>query len=244
MSRAGIVLCGGRSARMGRPKAWLPWFGRTLVEHVVDALAPAVAEVVVVASPDLDLPEALVRRDGVRCVRDREAHLGPLAGLREGLEAIEAGWAYVTSTDTPHLRSDWVDAVLSRAEAADSAVAPVASGHVQVLAAAYPRRAAATAAKLLASGQARPVTLLERIGFETAEGIDPGVPPPWQGVNTPVDYLREIRARSPGARAEVEVLGRLALSLGHPAPAEVPVGLLGDVLAAVPGLELDALRRG
>ena len=36
MSRAGIVLCGGRSSRMGRAKAWLPWFGGALVEVLRD----------------------------------------------------------------------------------------------------------------------------------------------------------------------------------------------------------------
>ena len=40
MKRAGIVLCGGRSQRMGRPKALLPWFGRSLIEHTVATLAP------------------------------------------------------------------------------------------------------------------------------------------------------------------------------------------------------------
>ena len=35
MGTAGIVLCGGKSSRMGRAKAWLPWCGRPLVAHVV-----------------------------------------------------------------------------------------------------------------------------------------------------------------------------------------------------------------
>ena len=56
MSRAGIVLCGGRSSRMGRAKAWLPWFGRSMIEHVVESLLPVVDEVVVVTSSELDLP--------------------------------------------------------------------------------------------------------------------------------------------------------------------------------------------
>ena len=44
---AAIVLCGGRSTRMGRAKAWLPWCGRPLVAHVVETLRPAFDEVVV-----------------------------------------------------------------------------------------------------------------------------------------------------------------------------------------------------
>ncbi len=42
-----IVTAAGRSARMGRPKALLPWGGRTLIEHQCAALG-GLAEVVVV----------------------------------------------------------------------------------------------------------------------------------------------------------------------------------------------------
>ena len=35
MRQTGIVLCGGGSSRMVRPKALLPWRGRTLMETVV-----------------------------------------------------------------------------------------------------------------------------------------------------------------------------------------------------------------
>ena len=31
MNVAGIVLCGGRSSRMGRPKAWLPFAGELML---------------------------------------------------------------------------------------------------------------------------------------------------------------------------------------------------------------------
>ena len=74
MRRAGIVLCGGRSSRMGRAKAWLPWFGRPMIEHVVDCLLPAVDEVVVVTSAELDLPPR-----PARVVSDRMPERGPLA---------------------------------------------------------------------------------------------------------------------------------------------------------------------
>ena len=41
MRAAGVVLCGGRSSRMGRPKAWLSWRGRPLLVHVVEQLRRA-----------------------------------------------------------------------------------------------------------------------------------------------------------------------------------------------------------
>ena len=71
MSTAAIVLCGGKSTRMGRDKAWLPWAGVPMVSHVVATLRPLVDEVIVVSSRDLALPAL-----DATVVRDREPALG------------------------------------------------------------------------------------------------------------------------------------------------------------------------
>lgn len=223
-TRAGVVLCGGRSSRMGRAKAWLPWFGgRTLVEHVVECLHPAVDEIVVVTSSDLDLPPL-----EARIVRDREPERGPLAGLRDGLAAIESDFAFVTATDAPFLTPGYVRGMLDRGVPC----APVADGHVQVLSAVYPRSAAGLAEGLLAADRARPLALLEALDFEAIEpvGLDVAEAPPWQGFNTPEAYLAAVRAEDPRARCEVELLGRAA-TRGAPPVVACPVGSLGEVLA-------------
>ncbi len=51
ISAGGIVLCGGQSKRMGRPKAWLPFGGETMLERVVRLLSEVVHPIVVVAAP-------------------------------------------------------------------------------------------------------------------------------------------------------------------------------------------------
>ena len=225
--RAAIVLCGGRSSRMGRPKAWLPWRGRTMVEHVVECLRPVVDEVVVVTSADLDLPPL-----EARVVTDREEGRGPLAGIREGLSAARSELAFVTSTDAPFLTRDHVCSLFDRG----GAVAPVAEGRVQVLSAIYPCSAWKQADLLLERGIARPLALLELVGYE---GLEQGEvesdseEPPWRGFNTPAEYLESARRVDPRAVAEVELLGRSALgadAMLH----EVPIGTLSDVLARVP----------
>src|SRR5436190_1021277 len=90
-----IVLCGGRSSRMGMDKANLPFGAETLLERVVRICSEAVDRVVVVASPEQLLPPL---PSTVRIVHDRESGRGPLEGLRTGLAAIEApdGVAYLT----------------------------------------------------------------------------------------------------------------------------------------------------
>ena len=129
MKRAGIVLCGGRSQRMGRPKALLPWFGRTMIEHVVGLLSARVDEILVVTSSALTLPASLA----ARVVVDREPERGPLAALRDGLAAARAERAFVTSSDAPFLTSDHVDALFAEAEAHGRAAAVRADGFLQAL---------------------------------------------------------------------------------------------------------------
>src|ERR1700676_1502303 len=103
----GIVLCGGQSSRMGRPKAWLPVAGEIMLPRVVRLLSEVVAPIVVVAAPDQEVPALPA---GVVGVRDEERGRGPLQGLAAGLAALQgrAGAAYLSSCDVPFLRPAFV----------------------------------------------------------------------------------------------------------------------------------------
>jgi molybdopterin-guanine dinucleotide biosynthesis protein A len=229
MRAGGIVLCGGRSSRMGRAKAWLPWQGQPMVAHVVGVLRQAVDEVVVVSSSKLELPPL-----DARVVRDREPERGPLAGIREGLEELDAELAYVTATDAPFLEPGFVRALLAYRTAA----APEVDGYVQTLAAVYPRAALPCANALLEAGRLRPLHLLEAARYRSVPEHElPGLRS-LRGFNTPQEYLDAVREVEPDATATLEFLGRSRLALGR-RELEVPVGTLAEVLAhAEPALEL------
>src|SRR5512142_2042462 len=106
---AGIVLVGGRSSRMGRPKALLPFDGRPMVVHVVAMLQELFREVVVVAAPDQELPSM-----PVTLVRDEVAYQGPLGGIYYGLAASSASAAFVTSCDSAFLNARVISHLVSR----------------------------------------------------------------------------------------------------------------------------------
>jgi molybdopterin-guanine dinucleotide biosynthesis protein A len=210
---------------MGRAKALLPWFGTTLIEHVVGRLRNCVDEVVVVTSASLDLPPL-----PARVVRDRRAERGPLAGIRDGLAALESDseFAFVTSTDAPFLTERFVTRLLDR----EKPCAPIAEGHVQVLSAIYPRSAWALAEQLLEEGVGRPLRLLEALDYEQVKIEIEETEPPWRGFNTPEAYLACVRASDPEATAEIELVEIGMDGLEESGGSQrVPVGLLGDVLA-------------
>lgn len=228
MKRAGIVLCGGLSRRMGRPKALLPWFGRTMIEHVVASLAPCVDELLVVTSRDVLLPPLV---PAARIVFDREPGRGPLAALRDGLAAARSELAFVTASDAPFLDAAYVTGLFEQAEGQGGAAAPTAGGHLQVLSAVYPCRAWRTADGVLSEGKESPWALLERLGVRSdANGTSDEVGP-WTGFNTPDEYLALARRRDPAATAVVEWRGARAVAIGR----------LGEVLRAAtpPGASFD-----
>src|SRR5207248_1670657 len=103
----GIVLCGGQSRRMGRPKAWLPFAGEIMLPRVVRLLRAAVNPIVVVAAPGQEIPSLSA---DVTVVRDEEEGRGPLAGLSAGLKGLanRAEAAYLSSCDVPFLRAEFV----------------------------------------------------------------------------------------------------------------------------------------
>jgi molybdopterin-guanine dinucleotide biosynthesis protein A len=160
---AGIVLAGGRSTRMGRPKAGLEWHGSTLLHRVAGIIGRSVdGPVVVVRAPGQDLPSL---PPGVRITDDAREGRGPLQGLAAGLAAVtsEADFAYVSSTDVPLLHPAFVARVLAVAERDDVDVAlPVAHGFRHPLSAVYRTSLLADVEELIAQDRMRPAFLFER----------------------------------------------------------------------------------
>jgi molybdopterin-guanine dinucleotide biosynthesis protein A len=197
MRSGGIVLCGGRSQRMGRAKAWLPFAGELMLPRVVRLLGEAVAPVVVVAAPDQDVPPLPAE---VAVVRDEEKGRGPLQGLAAGLAALRgrADAAYLSSCDVPFLRPAFMRRLVELL--GDHAVCvPRVGDYYHPLAAVYRLEVADAVARLLAEDRLRPFFLFEAVptrvvGAEELADVDPTFQT-LRNLNTPEDYeaaLREV----------------------------------------------------
>jgi molybdopterin-guanine dinucleotide biosynthesis protein A len=172
MRAGGIVLAGGRSARMGAAKAGLEWHGSTLVHRVAGILTRSVdGPVVVVRAPGQALPRLPA---GCEVVEDRTADRGPLEALHRGLDALRgrAEVAFVTATDAPLLHPALVAAILARLTGEDEICAPVRDGVTHHLAGAYRVGVAAAVAELLAGDRLRLGLLLDRCRTRRLEAAD------------------------------------------------------------------------
>jgi molybdopterin-guanine dinucleotide biosynthesis protein A len=157
---SGIVLCGGRSSRMGMPKAWLPFGDETMLQRVVGRLLPVFDTLVVVAAPQQELPP-LPRQ--VIVARDEREGRGPLEGIHAGLRAMPSGIsaAYITGCDVPLIAVDFVRRMCGELGSHDIAV-PVDGEFHHPLAAVYRVSVLPAVAELLEADRLRPFFLFEQ----------------------------------------------------------------------------------
>jgi molybdopterin-guanine dinucleotide biosynthesis protein A len=201
----GIVLCGGQSKRMGRPKAWLPFGDEVMLQRVVRIVGGVVGPVVVVAAPEQEVPPLPA---DVAVVRDEEKGRGPLQGLVAGLEALRerADAAYLSSCDVPFLRPAFVRRLIDLLGDHAVCVPHVGDFH-HPLAAVYRVGVVEVVRRLLAAQRMRPVFLFDEVPTRVAEAEELRLVDPTfetlRNLNTPEDY--EIALR--GAQGDQTVTG-------------------------------------
>lgn len=196
MSAAGIVLCGGKSTRMGVPKATLPFGTETMLQRVVRLLATVVSPIVVVGAREQSLPDL---PEGVTVTRDEREQRGPLEGLHAGLKALpnSAGIAYVTSCDVPLLVPGFVARMVELLGDHDIAVMEI-DGFPHPLSAVYRRDTLPHIESLLAEDRLRPVFLFDavrtrRVRPEEMASVDRELRT-LRNLNTRQDYLEALSA--------------------------------------------------
>ena len=199
----GAILAGGASSRFGAPKALAEVGGRRIIDRVLEAIAEAVRDVVLIANEpavfgDVELPAR----------PDRITGMGPLAGIETALRwAMEMGrpGALVVACDMPFVSAPLLREIVGRATAGGAnAVIPESTGRrrIEPLCAWYSVRGLGAVERALASGERSLVALAasvraERIALADVRRFgDPDVI--FLNVNTPGDLQRaiEIDARS------------------------------------------------
>ena len=103
----GVILAGGQGSRMGGvDKGLQPFRGKPMVAHVVERLAPQVAEILINANRN----PGEYARFGHRVIADEiEGFAGPLAGFERGLAHAEHPLVVTVPCDSPFLPSDLVE---------------------------------------------------------------------------------------------------------------------------------------
>jgi molybdenum cofactor guanylyltransferase len=183
---AAVILVGGKSSRMGRAKALLPFDNEPLIAHVVRRLKSWFTEIIVVAAPDQELPEL-----SAVLVRDEIAYQGPVSGIYHGLKAATKDVCFVTSCDAPFLNFELIDRLLEQISDYD-VVVPFWQERFQPLHAIYRTSVVPLLKEQLERGELRPIFLYDKVRtrkIQEAEirRLDPeGLS--FLNMNSPADY--------------------------------------------------------
>lgn len=176
-----LILAGGESRRMGRPKALLPVGDTTLIEWVTARLAPTFDHLLVAGRDQTHLPCGLYRY----LVPDIHPGAGPLAGVEAGLAATPHDTVLAIACDMPEVTPALARRLVAAAAGGVDAVVPRVRGEPQPACAAYRRSAARPIANALSAGRYRAADVLSELKVAWLEDEDPLL---FANINTPEDY--------------------------------------------------------
>jgi molybdenum cofactor guanylyltransferase len=169
----GFVLAGGRSTRMGRDKALLPWKGGTLLAHVAGVVREAVGNVTIIgrgAHPDL-IPDC-----------------GPLGGLLTAFAATTAERVVLVACDMPNLTPDLLRGMIA---VPGDAVVCETQGRLHPLCAVYHRSLQSQVASAVQNRSLKMHDFLSRFPVQRYPVQDPAL---LKNLNTPNDWEGDFAA--------------------------------------------------
>jgi molybdopterin-guanine dinucleotide biosynthesis protein A len=177
-----LVLAGGQSRRMGRPKPWIEVGDTTLLRYVVERLAPAFSERMVAFSE----PEQMEQLVPYRVVFDRKRNAGPLAGLEAGLMSAHNEVLFALACDMPYVTRSTAELAVAAARSCDAAI-PRHDGLFEPVCGAYRKTALPAIAGALDAGNYVAHDVAEYLDVTWLEGLDPAQ---FESLNTPADLER------------------------------------------------------
>lgn len=183
-----LVLAGGLSRRMGRPKPWIEVGNTVLLRYVVDRLASAFSEVMV----SFGEPEQMEQHVPYRVVFDRKHAAGPLAGLEAGLMSAHHSVLFAIGCDMPYVEPSTAELAVVAARNCDAAI-PRHEGIFEPVCGAYRKTALPAITRALDAGNFVAHDVAEYLDVTWLEGLDVAQ---FESLNTPSDLERFHAARS------------------------------------------------
>lgn len=197
MNHGAIILCGGKSSRMGRDKAALPFGTELMLPRVARLIGEVVhpSQIVIVAAPGQTLPKLPA---GVVVAYDSTEDRGPLEGLASGLRTLgdRADAVYASACDVPLLVPAFVERMFQQLGDHDIAV-PFDGRFHHPLAAVYRPSVLDAIQSLLAANRLRPRYLFDEVAtfevpVESLRDVDPQLAT-LDNLNHPDDYNAALR---------------------------------------------------
>jgi len=201
-----VVLSGGKSRRMGEPKAFLDLGGRMLIERVLDVVTDLFAETLLVTLDGIPF-----ERFGLPVIPDRHPGAGALGGLWTGISAAAHPRSLVLACDMPFLNPALLAHLMGRARGHNGAI-PRGPDGLHPLHAVYEKRCAETLGRAIEAGALKLTDALAGLDLaeieeEELRRFDPSLHSLFN-VNRPEDLERARRILGGASATDNRPLGR------------------------------------
>ncbi len=191
-----VILCGGKSSRMGLDKFQLTFNGQTFLNWIIKQVSEVTEKIVVVGNeasgPIPQLPDHAVWE------RDQRTEHGPLEGIRVGLRRLSDSvkFAFVTSCDVPLLNPALIRFLHGKI-GNRTAVVPIDGPRVFGMTAIYQTDLHRAIEQRIEAGQLRVSDLADafealKIPVESLAAVDPQLDS-LTNINSADDYLKLLK---------------------------------------------------
>jgi molybdopterin-guanine dinucleotide biosynthesis protein A len=182
----GIILAGGKSRRMGRDKAFLPFGQGVLIERVIAALQGVVDAILLITNT----PE-LYRRFGLPMFADVIPEAGSLGGIYTGLVHANTPYSLCLACDMPFVKPDFLRLLCAVAPEAD-VVIPRNAEDFQPLCAVYSQACREPIRHCIERGRLKITGFFDQVRVRVIEGEELARYDPQDvmffNANTPEEY--------------------------------------------------------
>lgn len=129
-----VILAGGKSSRMGQNKALMKLGSKTVIERMIDIVAPIFNEKIIITNTPGDFKFL-----GLPVYEDVYKYKGPLAGIHSGLLHSKSERNFVLSCDIPLMTAEMINYIVDFPTDKPVTICQ-AAGYLQPLAGVYSKK--------------------------------------------------------------------------------------------------------
>ena len=125
-----IILCGGKSSRMGRDKGSMIIQDKPMIKHILSTLNHQINEAIIVLNDEKRIEKysefinPTEYTYTITFVEDTIKNKGPMPGIMTGLSYINGNYALILPCDSPYVSKKYIDTIFKEIDGEYQAVVP------------------------------------------------------------------------------------------------------------------------
>jgi molybdopterin-guanine dinucleotide biosynthesis protein A len=125
-----IILCGGKSSRMGQDKGSMIIQDKPMIKHILSTLNHQINEAIIVLNDSSRIAkygEFIKPHDyayEITFVEDKVKEKGPMPGIMTGLGKISSDYALILPCDSPYVSTNYINTIFNEIDENYQAVVP------------------------------------------------------------------------------------------------------------------------